>query len=134
MDCQILCTTRWRIARESSERDKHYSLCCMQQYTCSRHGHIIVYCSWYTTTKGRPTCSMSHCRGKSHWMSTKIIDEDIRSNHIQNTYKFGNFHPRSKIFMMRHRKLLPRNNHGVVIIYQNTYQDHSARNYCTLKF
>ena len=40
---------------------------------------------------------------------------------------------RRKICRMGHFKLLPRNTHGTVGIYEDTYQVNYAINYCTLK-
>ena len=75
----------------------------------------------------------SQCRGKPHWISRESIDKDSRFNHFQNTCKFSNFHPRRKICRMGHRKWLPGNNQGTVIICENAYQARFYRHYCTLK-
>ena len=63
----------------------------------------------------------------------KSEDKEGRSHYIQNTYQFRNLHTRRKIFQMGNHKLLPKNNHGTVRIYDNTHQMSSARNYCALQ-
>ena len=56
---------------------------------------------------------------------------DINTFKIQNQLR--DLHTRRKICRMGHCKSLPRNTHGTVGIYEDTYHINSARHYRTLK-
>ena len=123
--------THRRIDRKSTE--SNYVFSCIKQYTSGTHSHILAHSNQLATTEGRPNSSTTHCKGKYNLIPRKSNDKDGRFHHIQNKYQFHNFHTRRKICWMGHRKLLTRNTHGMVIIYEDEYQIHSTRNYQTLQ-
>ena len=63
----------------------------------------------------------------------KITTEtaDINTFKIQNQLR--DLHTRRKICRMGHWKLLLRNSHGEMIIYENAHDINATRNYCTLQ-
>ena len=125
--------TRRQIIRKSTERYEHDSFCCMQQYTSGTHSHIPAHRSKCACIEGRPNSGTTKFRGEYNWISRKTNDKYSRYHHIQNTYKFRNFHTRRKILWMGYQKLLSRNTHGMVVIYEDTYHIHYTIYCCTLQ-
>ena len=126
-------TTHRRISMKITERNKHYSFCCTQQYTSGIHSHILMNCSKCATKEKRTNLSMAHCRGKYNWIPGESNDKDGRSHNIKNTHQCRKFHTRRKISWMGHWKLLIRNTDGTVGIYYNKYQVNYARHYWKLQ-
>ena len=96
-------------------------------------GNTIMRCSWCANTYGRQNNSTAICKGKYNWIYRKINNKDGRSHHFQDKYQWCDLHKRHRIFRMGYQKLLLRNNHGVVIVYEKTHQINSTRNYCTVQ-
>ena len=102
-----------------------------QQCTSRTHDNILTHSSWRATTEGRYHQSKTCCRGEYNWISRKSNNKNVRSNHLKDTYQLRDFYTRRKIFRMGHWKLLFRNFHGLIRIYENTHQINSTRNCCT---
>ena len=102
-----------------------------QQCTSRTHDNILTHSSWRATTEGRYHQSKTCCRGEYNWISRKSNNKNVRSNHLKDTYQLRDFYTRRKIFRIGHWKLLFRNFHGLIRIYENTHQINSTRHYCT---
>ena len=122
-----------RIYGKSSQRNKHYSFCRTQQHTSRFHIHIPAHHSQRATIEIGPGSSIPYYRWKLHWVSRKSINQNGGFNHVQDTYKFSNFHPRRQVCRMGYRQLLPRDAHGTIRVYANPYKDNSARHHLTTK-
>ena len=105
---KIIWTTCRQISIEIPERYEHYLFYCTQQYTSRRNSHILAHISRCATIKRIPDSILSHCRWKLNVIYRKSVEKYHISNHIQNTHKLSNSHPRRKICMMGYQKLLPK--------------------------
>ena len=108
--------------QENSRKEQTQFVFCTQQYASRMHSRILAHCSQHAIVERITGLSKYQCRWKSHIIPRKGVGKYGRSKHIQNTYKFSNFHPKRKICRMVHRELLPINAHGTVITYYNPYQ------------
>ena len=91
----------------------------MQQYTSEVHGNILTHCRWRATIEGRYHQRKTHYRVKYNLISSKLNNRNGISHYFQDSHQLRNFPTRRKICRVEHRKLLLRNAHGAVIIYEN---------------